>query len=201
MKLLQRIGLGVVLSIIALTSFMVSQGYTEQSNGGIYQSWNSDAAITSPTDSDSARYVTMSFPILLTSLDTPADLVTDFVMPFKGSIVSWQLVDEVVATSGGTADADIELQLGATTVTGSAITAFTQANLDAIGEVKAGGTITAANTFIAGGTFSIVCTESAVNFTAGKVNAYVTFLVTNTSLASKIEEMLDVMRSQKHIKE
>lgn len=120
--------------------------------------------------------VVISFPILLTSLDTPADLVTDFIMPFAATIVSWQLVTEVVATSGGTADADIELQIGAAAVTGSSVT-ITQADFSAIGKVKAGGTITAGNTIAAGGTFSIVCTESAVNFTAGKVNAYVAFQI------------------------
>lgn len=150
---------------------------------------------------DVVRYVTMSFPILLTSTPMTAtgDVVTDFVLPFAGEVVSWQLVTEVVATSGGTADVDIELQLGATPVTGSKITALTQAELAAIGQVKAGGTITANNTFAAAATFSIVCTESATDFTAGKVNAYVTFKVTTANptlenaLASLAEHINDLI--------
>jgi hypothetical protein len=122
--------------------------------------------------------IMLQFYTLLTSFDTPADVVTDFVLPFAGTIVSWQLVTRVVATSGSTADADLELQLGATPVTGSGISALTEADLNAIGKVKAGGTITAANTFAALDTFSIVCTESATNFTAGAVDIYVYCIAT-----------------------
>ena len=136
------------------------------------------------------RLVVMSFPILLTSLDTPADLVTDLILPFKGAIISWQFVTEVVATSGGTADANVELQLGATTVTGSP-TNLTQANFGVIGEVKAGGTPSALNTFNAGATFSIVCTSSAVNFTAGKINAYITFADRDDILIDAIASLAD----------
>lgn len=134
------------------------------------------------------RFVTMSFPILLTSTDTPADLVTDLVLPFKGAVISWQFVTEVVATSGGTADVNVELQLGATAVTGSA-TNLSQAAFAAIGQVKAGGIITALNTFNSGATFSIVCTSSAVNFTAGKINAYVTFAVREDALNDAIASL------------
>lgn len=122
--------------------------------------------------------VMLQFYTLLTSFDTPADVVTDFVMPFAGTIISWQLVSRVVATSGSTADADLELQLAAASVTGSKITALTEADLNAVGKVKAGGTITAANTFAAGATFSVVCTESAVNFTAGAADIYVYCIAT-----------------------
>lgn len=136
------------------------------------------------------RFVTMVFPILLISTDTPADLVTDLVLPFKGAVISWQFVTEVVATSGGTADVNVELQLGATTVTGSP-TNLSQAAFAAIGQVKAGGIITAANTFNSAATFSIVCTSSAVNFTAGKVNAYVTFAVREDALIDAIASLAD----------
>jgi hypothetical protein len=136
------------------------------------------------------RFVVMSFPILLTSLDTPADLVTDFVLPFKGAIISWQFIDEVVATSGGTADAAVQLELGSTLVTGSSTT-LTQADFAAIGQRKAGGIITAANTFNANAIFSIVCTSSAVNFTAGKINAYVTFSVREDALNDAIASLAD----------
>ena len=136
------------------------------------------------------RFVTMCFPILLTALDTPADVVTDFILPFKGAVISWQMVGEIVATSGGTADADLELQLGAVLVTGSGVT-ITEADFSAIGEVKAGGVITAANTFAAGATFSIVCTESAVNFTAGRINAYVTFAVREVALINAVASLAE----------
>lgn len=134
--------------------------------------------------------VVLQFYTLLTSFDTPADVVTDFVMPFAGKIISWQMVTRVVATSGSTADADIELQLGSTTVTGSGITALTEANLNAIGKVKAGGTITAANTFAASDTFSIVCTESATNFTAGAVDIYVYCLATDLTGALQTANLM-----------
>jgi hypothetical protein len=122
--------------------------------------------------------VMLQFYSLLTSFDTPADVVTNFVLPFAGKVVSWQLVTRVVATSGSTADADLELQLGATAVTGSTITALTEADLSAVGKVKAGGTITAANTFAAGDTLSVVCTESTTNFTAGAIDIYVYCIAT-----------------------
>lgn len=117
--------------------------------------------------------VTLYFPITLTDTDTPADLVTDFVLPFSGSVESFQYVTEVVATSGGTADADIELQLGSTTITGSAMEGLTQADFDTVGKIKAGSTITAANTFSKSDTLSVVCTESTTNFTAGVVGLHI----------------------------
>lgn len=134
--------------------------------------------------------VVLQFHALLTGFDTPADVVTDFVMPFAGTIISWQLVAKVAATSGGTADADLELQLGSTTVTGSTITALTHTDLNAIGKVKAGGTITAANTFAAGATFSVVCTESAVNFTAGEIEIYVYCIATDLTGALKTANLM-----------
>lgn len=134
--------------------------------------------------------VVLQFYTLLTSFDTPADVVTDFVMPFAGTIISWQMVARVVATSGSTADADLELQLGTTTVTGSGITGLTEADLNAIGKVKAGGTITAANTFAAGGTFSIVCTESTTNFTAGAADIYVYCIATDLTGALKTANLM-----------
>ena len=119
------------------------------------------------------------FYTLLTNLDTPADIVTDFVVPFDCTVISWQMVTRVVATSGGTADADIDLQIGATPITGAKKEGLTQADFAAVGQVKAGGTITAANTIAAGGTFSVVCTESAVNFTAGAIDIYVYVVATD----------------------
>lgn len=134
--------------------------------------------------------VVLQFYTLLTSLDTPADIVTDFVMPFAGKVVSWQMVTRVVATSGGTADVDIDLQLGATSITGAKKEGLTQTDFDAIGEVKAGGTITAANTFAAGDTFSVVCTESATNFTAGAIDIYVYCIATELTGNMKTSGLL-----------
>jgi hypothetical protein len=122
--------------------------------------------------------VVLQFYTLLTSLDTPADIVTDFIVPFDCNVISWQMVTRVVATSGGTADADIDLQIGSTSITGAKKEGLTQGDFDTIGKIKAGGTITAANTIAAGGTFSVVCTESAVNFTAGAIDIYVYCLAT-----------------------
>lgn len=139
------------------------------------------------------RFVTIGFPILLTSspLTATGDIVTDFVLPFKGAAISWQLVTEVVATSGGAGDVDIELQLSATSITGSKITGLAVTDCNAIGKVKAGGTITALNEFNAGSIFSIVCTESTTDFTAGKVNAYVTFAVREDNLTNAIATLAD----------
>jgi hypothetical protein len=107
--------------------------------------------------------------ILLTSLDTPADLVTDYIPGVVGNIVRWGLITQVAATSGGTADADIHLEIETTEVTGSEFQALTQTDFSAIGKVKQSGAISAANALTAASKLSIVCDESAVNFTAGLV--------------------------------
>lgn len=124
--------------------------------------------------------VVLQFYTLLTSTDTPADIVTDFIVPFNCKVISWQMVSRVAATSGGTADVDIDLQIGATPITG-AVTTVTQADFETIGLVKAGATITAANTIAAGGTLSVVCTESTVNFTAGAIDIYVYCITTDAT--------------------
>ena len=129
------------------------------------------------------------FYTLLTSTDTPADIVTDFVVPFACNVVSWQMVTRVVGTSGGTADVDIDLQIGATPITG-AVTTVTQADFATIGKVKAGATITAANTIAAGGTFSVVCTESTTNFTAGAIDIYVYVVATDLTDKMKTANLL-----------
>ena len=118
------------------------------------------------------------FYSLLTSLDTPANIAT-FVLPFAGQVISWQMVTRAVATSGGTADADIDLLLEDVPITGALAQALTQADFDTIGKRKAGGTITALNSFAAGATLKVTCTESTTNFTAGAIDIYLYCIATD----------------------
>jgi hypothetical protein len=172
---------------------------TEGVSGSV-QSHNPEAAIADVDDdapADDGVEVVFPFRVLLTSLDTPADLVTDFIPGFAGVIDRWFMVTEVVATSGGTADADIDVQIGATPVTGAKKEGLTQADFAAIGQVKQGGTITAANVIAADSVVSIVCTESAVNFTAGVITIYLVFK--KAAAASKINAILAALRNNKQI--
>ena len=104
MKLLQRIGLGVVLSIIALTSFMVSQGHTEQSNGGIYQSYNSDAAITSLTDNSggTANNTLTAVSGLTTLTDSTGDSGSHNDTVADGTTIGAALTDSSTGSAGDT---------------------------------------------------------------------------------------------------
>jgi hypothetical protein len=142
--------------------------------------------------------------ILLTSTDTPADLVTDYIPGVVGDIVRWGFVTEVVATSGGTADVDLDLQIAATPVTGAKFTALTQADFAAIGQVKQSAALSAANTLAADSTLSIVCTESTTNFTAGAIVPIIWVALTQANLknaiavlAAQLNEIRSVLRTAK----
>lgn len=134
--------------------------------------------------------------ILLTSLDTPKDLVTDYIPGIAGQIVRWGLITQVVATSGGTADADIHLEIETTEVTGSKFEALTQADFAAIGQVKQSAALSAANTITAASKITIVCAESAVNFTAGLVTPIIWVRVFATAaIEAKVNAVLAALKA------
>jgi hypothetical protein len=97
------------------------------------------------------------------------DVLTDLPLPpFKGKIASWRVVVEKAITTGAKT-ADLDLEIGATSVTGAGIT---YAGTKALGVVTEGGTITAANTFNPGDTLSIVA-DNTTPFTEGRVRVSV----------------------------
>lgn len=131
--------------------------------------------------------------ILATSTDTPADLVTDYVPGVVGNIVRWGFITEVVCTSGGTGDIDLDLQIGSTPVTGAKFTALAETDFNVIGKVKQSAALSAANTLAADSTLSIVCTESTTNFTAGVIVPIVWIQLTD--LDAKINAILTALKN------
>lgn len=127
--------------------------------------------------------------ILLTSTDTPADLVTNYVVGIAGDIVRWGFITQVVATDGGSSDVDLDLQIGSTPVTGAAFAALAVADFNAIGKVKQSAALTAANTITTSSTISIVCTESTANFTAGVITPIVWIRLPLAALANAIASL------------
>lgn len=115
-------------------------------------------------------YETVAFRVVLPAGTGAADLVTGFVPGYRGKIKSWQYVADTAATGAG-ATRDFNLEIGTTDVTGSATT-IALADVDTVGERKAGSAITAANEFDDDDAISIEVAAGGTAFTAGAGTFY-----------------------------
>lgn len=108
----------------------------------------------------------LSFHVVLPGGTSAAELVTDFIPGFAGTIVGWGYVADVAAT-GTNATRSFNLEIGTTDVTSSPTT-IALADIDAVGKFKACTAPTAANVFSASDAISIESPAAgATAFTAG----------------------------------
>lgn len=97
-------------------------------------------------------YSFLTFDLTLSALAN-GDVVTSFPLAFAGTIKSVDFVTNVVASTAAKL-ATLNLELGATNVTGGVVS-LTTVSCNTVGKVTAGTAVTAANSFVAGDLLSI----------------------------------------------
>lgn len=108
-KFIQRIGVGVVLSLIAMTAFFAPTSRAAEDNGGTYQSWNPEAAITSLTDNSggTANNTITAVSGLTTLTDSTGDSGTHNDTVADGTTIGAALTDNSTGAAGDTIAAGV----------------------------------------------------------------------------------------------
>jgi hypothetical protein len=210
-KLINRWGFGrISASSLFLIAIAIAAVYAAPSNSGTVQSYNSEAAITSVTDSSTGTasntiaagtgVYSIQIPYLAATFAN-GDMATGIVIPHKFKITKIDSICTAAVTTGAKT-ATLNLEIGTTNLTGGSLVLDGTVTL---GAYEAASAITAANTGAAGDTISLEA-ASVTTFVEGSfvIQIWIQNMDTadaDASLAAKGEEVLDAMRAQDLIKE